>query len=298
MRDKMTINRDKNPINWPISLFMLTLHVGAVIALFDFSWAALGVFILMTWIADSLGVCIGYHRLLTHRGFKTPKSVEYFLALCGTLSLHGGAISWVAHHRRHHAHAERDGDPHSPRHGFWWSHLGWIVNGVSDNREVESVAHLAPDLAKDRFHVWISRWNLVPTFVLIGILYWAGGWQFILWGFCLRVVYSWHAAFFVNSAAHTWGSRRFETPDDSRNNWWVALMSWGEGWHNNHHAHPASARHGLTWYEIDIHWYGIWALKQFGLAQKVRVAELPKKSATPEATPTVNSQDEEKWETR
>ncbi len=283
MGDETTINPHKKPINWSITIFMLTLHAGAALALFNFSWRALEVAILMWWIAGSLGIGIGYHRLLTHRGFKTPKFVEYFLTLCGALALQGGPISWVATHRRHHARAERDGDPHSPRHGLWWSHLGWIVNGVSDHREVLALTRHAPDLAKDRFHLWISRWNFAPQFVLFGILYWAGGWQFVLWGICVRVVFSWHATGFVSSAAHIWGRRRFETPDDSRNNWWVALMTFGEGWHNNHHAHPASARQGLAWYEIDINWYGIWIMKQFGLARKVRVAELPKLSAGAEA---------------
>ncbi len=130
--------------------------------------------------------------------------------------------------------------------------MGWITNGVSDHNEVNVHVRVVPDLAKDRFHVWISKWNYAPQIFLCGILYWAGGWPFILWGICLRVVFSWHATCFVNSAAHVWGRRRFETPDDSRNNWWVALMTFGEGWHNNHHAHQAAARHGLAWYELDI----------------------------------------------
>ncbi len=282
MRDELTINCRKNPTNRPMTLFMLSFHVGAVAALFNFSWSALGVAILMWWVTGSLGIGIGYHRLLTHRGFKTPKFVEYFLTLCGALALEGGPIAWVANHRLHHAHAERDGDPHSPRQGFWWSHMGWIVNGVSDHREVESLARHAPDLAKDRFHLRISRWNFMPQMVLFGILYWAGGWQFVLWGICVRVVFSWHATCFVNSAAHVWGSRHFETPDDSRNNWWVALMTFGEGWHNNHHAHPAAARHGLAWYEIDINWCGIWTLEKLGLVKKIRLVRLPKRSAVAE----------------
>src|SRR5262245_2093914 len=124
MGEKITSDPRKHPINWPTTLLILMAHAGAVAALFDFSWAALGVAILLTWIADSLGIGIGYHRLLTHRGFKPPKYVEYFLTFCGTLSLHGGPISWVARHRRHHAHSDQDGDPHSPRHGFWWGHMG------------------------------------------------------------------------------------------------------------------------------------------------------------------------------
>jgi stearoyl-CoA desaturase (delta-9 desaturase) len=280
--DEIAINRHKNPINWPITLVMFSFHIGAVIAFFNFSWPALGVTILMIWITGSLGIGIGYHRLLTHRGFKTSKPVEYFLTFCGALALEGGPIAWVARHRIHHAHAERDEDPHSPRHGFWWSHMGWIVNGVSDHREIESLARHVPDLAKDRFHLWISRWNFMPQFALFGILYGAGGWEFVLWGISVRVVYCWHATCFVNSAAHVWGKRRFETRDDSRNNWWVALATFGEGWHNNHHAHPASARHGLAWYEIDINWYGIWTLEKLGLVENVRLAKRPKKAAVAE----------------
>jgi stearoyl-CoA desaturase (delta-9 desaturase) len=282
MQDEITIDRGRKPVNWPMTLFMLSFHLGALAALFDFSWPALGVAVLMWWVAGSLGIGIGYHRLLTHRGFKTPKFVEYFLTLCGALALQGGSIPWVSNHRLHHAHAERDGDPHSPRRGFWWSHMGWIVNGVSDHRDVESTARYVPDLAKDRFHVLISRWNFIPQFFLFAILYWAGGWQFVLWGICVRVVFSWHATCFVNSAAHVWGRRRFETRDDSRNNWWVALMTFGEGWHNNHHAFPSAARHGLAWYEIDINWCSIWTLQKLGLAKNIRLIELPRKSTAGE----------------
>ncbi len=273
MLNVQTINHHRKPVNWPMTLFMLLFHVGAVAALFNFSWPALGVAVLMWWIAGSLGIGIGYHRLLTHRGFKTPKFVEYFLTLCGTLALQGGPIGWVATHRIHHANTERDGDPHSPREGFWWSHMGWIVNGQSTHSEVESMARFVPDLSKDPFLDWLSRWSFVTQIPLIAILYWAGGWPFILWGVCLRVVFSWHATCFVNSAAHVWGTRRFETRDDSRNNWWVALMTFGEGWHNNHHAFPAAARHGLSWYQVDINWYGIWLLKKLGLARKIRLAD-------------------------
>ncbi len=278
MEDQVLPDHHNDTINWPITIVMLLFHAGAVDALFNFSWQALGVAVLAFWIAGSLGMGAGYHRLLCHRGFKAPKAVEYFLTLCGALAFHGGPIGWVTDHRRHHAFAERDGDPHSPRRGLWWAHVGWIVHGVSNNRDVESAARYAPDLAKDRFHVWISRWNFIPQVFLLAILYLAGGWQFILWGIFARVVFSWHAAFFINSVGHRWGARRFETSDDSRNNWWVALMSFGEGWHNNHHAHPASARHGLAWYEIDVTWYSIWTMEKLRLITKVRLAELPKKA--------------------
>ncbi|HEY8460883.1 MAG TPA: acyl-CoA desaturase, partial [Blastocatellia bacterium] len=162
MEDNISPGHRPGSINWPITIFMLSFHIGAACALLDFNWRAFGVAVLAFWITGSLGMGAGYHRLLCHRGFKTPKAVEYFLTLCGALALHGGPIGWVADHRRHHAYAERDGDPHSPRRGLWWAHVGWIIRGVSNNRDVESAARHAPDLAKDRFHVWISRWNFIP----------------------------------------------------------------------------------------------------------------------------------------
>jgi stearoyl-CoA desaturase (delta-9 desaturase) len=271
--------RRKDPINWPISLFIISIHVGAVVALFNFSWPAFGVAALLAWIGGGLGIAIGHHRLLSHRSFEAPKYVEYFLTICGAIGLQGGSIAWVAKHRLHHALADSDGDPHSPRQGLWWSHFGWIMTGKSDNREVEALVRYAPELAKDRFHLWLSKWNFVPQLVLIAILYLAGGWRFVLWGVCVPVVYTWHAAFLANSYGHTWGRRRFETRDNSRNNWWLGLISGGEGWHNNHHAHPASARHGLSWYEIDLNWYAIWTMKKLGLVKKIRLVNLPKNSA-------------------
>lgn len=281
MNNEVTINYRRGGFNWPVTIFMLIFHACALVALFNFSWSALGVALLMWWVAGSLGIGMGYHRLLTHRGFKTSKPVEYFLTTCGTLALEGGPIAWVATHRIHHAHTERDGDPHSPRDGFWWSHMGWILDGHSLHREVETTSRYANDLAKDRFHVWLTRWHFLPQIIVGLILYAFGGWQFVLWGIFVRVAFSWHATWLVNSAAHVWGGRRFDTRDDSRNNWWVALISFGEGWHNNHHAHPAAARHGLAWYEIDLNWYGIWVLKKLGLVEKVRLADLPQRSTEP-----------------
>lgn len=259
-----------------MTLFMFAFHVGAVAALFNFNWAAFGIGVLMYWVAGSLGIGIGYHRLLAHKGFKTPKYVEYFLTICGSLAMQGGPIAWVGNHRMHHAHVEGEQDPHSPRLGFWWAHLGWILLGHSDHNDIQSKERVTPDLIRDPFHRWITKWNYVPALFLFAILYWMGGWPFILWGIFMRVVFAWHATCLVNSAAHLWGRRRFETADDSRNNWWVALMSFGEGWHNNHHAFPSAARHGLAWYELDLNWWSIWTLKQLGLVRDLRLARWPK----------------------
>ncbi|MCI0659830.1 MAG: fatty acid desaturase [Acidobacteria bacterium] len=275
-----TINFRQGGFNRQVFLFMLFVHSVALTGLFNFSWAGLGVAVLMWWVAGSLGIGIGYHRLLTHRGFKTPKWVEYILTVCGTLAFEGGPIAWVATHRIHHMYTEREGDPHSPRDGFWWSHMGWILNGNSLHREIEITARHAADLSRDSFYLWLSRWHFLPPIIVATLLYLLGGWEFVLWGVFVRIVFSWHATWFVNSASHYWGGRRFNTLDDSRNNWWVALISFGEGWHNNHHAHPSAARHGLTWYEIDVNWYGIWLLKKLGLAKKIRVSTLPKNEQT------------------
>jgi sn-1 stearoyl-lipid 9-desaturase len=260
-------------INWVTAFFMAVFHVGAVAALFFFRWKLLLLLIVINWVSGSLGIGMGYHRLLTHRGYKTPKWVEYFLTLCGTLALEGGPIFWVATHRIHHQLTDVPGDPHSPIDGKWWSHMGWILSGRSMHHDTTTLAHYVPDLAKDRFHVWITKYHYIPLTVLGLILLAVGGWKWVLWGIFLRVVVGLHSTWAVNSATHMWGSRRFATKDLSTNNWLVAMFTFGEGWHNNHHAHPTSARHGLRWYEVDLNWYGIWILKKLGLAKQIRVAK-------------------------
>jgi len=256
-------------INWVTAIFMLLFHVGAVAALFFFSWEPFLLAIFLYWVGGSLGIGIGYHRLLTHRGYKTPKWVEYFLTTCAVLALEGGPIFWVATHRIHHQYSDKEGDPHSPRDGKWWAHVGWILVGKSMHHDTKTLSRYVPDLAKDKFHVWITKYHYVPMIVLGLALLAIGGIPYLLWGVCFRTVLGLHATWLVNSATHIWGSRRFQTRDDSTNSWWVALFSFGEGWHNNHHAHPVSSRHGLTWYEIDLNWYGIWLLSKLGLARDV-----------------------------
>ena len=256
-------------INWVTAIFMLLFHVGAVAALFFFSWEPFLLAIFLYWVGGSLGIGIGYHRLLTHRGYKTPKWVEYFLTTCAVLALEGGPIFWVATHRIHHQYSDKEGDPHSPRDGKWWAHVGWILVGKSMHHDTKTLSRYVPDLAKDKFHVWITKYHYVPMIVLGLALLAIGGIPYLLWGVCFRTVLGLHATWLVNSATHIWGSRRFQTRDDSTNSWWVALFSFGEGWHNNHHAHPVSSRHGLTWYEVDLNWYGIWLLSKLGLARDV-----------------------------
>ncbi len=267
--------------SWTTAIFMGLFHVGAIAALFFFSWKALLAAVVLYALAINVGIGMGYHRLLTHRGYKVPRWLEYVIAICGTLSLEGGPIFWVATHRVHHQHSDHTGDPHTPREGGWWAHVGWILSGQSLHAETAMLARYAPDLARDRFHTWLSRYHWVPLTVSGLLLFAIGGLPFVLWGVFFRVTLGLHATWLVNSATHLWGSRRFATRDDSRNSWWVALLTGGEGWHNNHHAHPVSARHGLKWYEFDPNYYGIWLLKQLGLARDVKLAQYDPRNPRP-----------------
>jgi sn-1 stearoyl-lipid 9-desaturase len=281
-----------NEINWITASFMAVFHAGALAAIFFFTWKAFFVACFLWWVSGSLGIGMGYHRLLTHRGYRTPKWVEYFLTLCATTALEGGPIFWVATHRIHHQFSDQDGDPHSPVDGKWWAHMGWILTGKSMHHDTTTLARYVPDLAKDKFHVWITKYHYVPIIVVGLILLATGGLPFLMWGLFVRTTLGLHATWMVNSVTHTWGSRRFATRDLSTNNWIVgSLFTWGEGWHNNHHAHPVSARHGLAWYEFDINWYGIWLLKKMGLARHVYRVRLEKLPSTPALVPEITTLD-------
>lgn len=269
-------------MNWSTMVIMIAFHIGALAALFFFSWQRLAVSAVLYILAINVGIGMCYHRLLTHRGYAVPKWLEYVMTVCATLSLEGGPIFWVSTHRVHHQLSDHEGDPHTPHEGGWWAHTGWIFFGDSMHAQPEALARYSPDLHKDKFHVWLSEWHWL-TIVFSAALLMAGGWYFggswvdgvgmVLWGVFLRVTLGLHATWLVNSATHMWGKRRFETKDDSRNSWWVALLTGGEGWHNNHHAHPVSARHGLKWYEVDPNFWGIWILSKLGLAKRVKVAQ-------------------------
>ena len=258
----------RGKFEWDFALILTIFHLGAVAALFEMRWSALLVF-LVTWVlAQNIGIAVAYHRLLTHRGYVVPKWLEYMIAILGTMALQGSPVYWVAVHRLHHQYTDKPGDPHSPRDGKWWSHMGWILNGSLHN-DSAILQRYAPDLMKQGFYRWLNRFHWLPVTVLGLVLLAIGGLPWVLWGIFFRVTVGLHVTWLVNSATHMWGSRRFQTRDDSRNNWWVALLTGGEGWHNNHHAHPVSARHGMAWYEIDFNYWAIWALEKLGLATKV-----------------------------
>ncbi len=264
--------------------FMSAIHLGAFFALFPRFWSWQGVitFLVLYWVTV-LGVTLGLHRLVAHRSFIAPKWVERVLVLMGSLACQSGPIEWVALHRHHHKFSDQPNDHHDAGRGFWWSHTEWMLH------EIPALAHidrLTGDLIIDPFFCWLDKWFLLLQIPLGLILYWygethpinGGGLGLVLWGIPLRLAVVYHVTWLVNSATHTFGYRNFDCPDLSRNCWWVALLTFGEGWHNNHHAHPQSARHGLRWYEFDITWQHIKFLKRLGLARQVRQAKLSQNS--------------------
>jgi stearoyl-CoA desaturase (delta-9 desaturase) len=276
-------------INWTNNIVFGLFHLGALAALFQFSWRACAVAMFLYWMTTGLGISMGYHRLHTHRSYQVPLLLEYFFAVCGALTLQGGPIFWVATHRIHHQSSDQPGDPHSPRDGGWWAHIGWLLVGESKHSDTVLMSKYAPDLAKHRFYIWLNDYHWVPMIALAVLLFAMGGVPFVLWGIFLRVVVGLHVTWMVNSVTHMWGSRRFATRDDSRNNWWVALLTSGEGWHNNHHAHPTSARHGLAWYEFDLSWIQIRILRFLGVAKGVQVARVDSVSGDREVAAEVGA---------
>jgi stearoyl-CoA desaturase (delta-9 desaturase) len=258
-------------INWKNLSIVITFHLLTIPALFMFSWQNLAVMLVGNWIVGSLGIGLGYHRLLTHRSFAAPKWLEYLLTTFGAMAIQDDAPKWVATHRIHHKFVETDQDPHSTRPGFYHAHLGWIVRGTANDHDEATLKKYVPDLMKDKFHTTLAKYYYVVLIASGVLLFAIGGWSMVLWGVFARVVFGWHSTWLVNSATHSWGKRRFETKDDSTNNWWVALLTFGEGWHNNHHAQPTSARHGLKWYEFDMNWLTIKFFEKLGWAKQIRV---------------------------
>ncbi|MDV2995063.1 MAG: hypothetical protein N4J56_004717 [Chroococcidiopsis sp. SAG 2025] len=268
-----SVAESKQPLalSWINVAFFGTFHVVAMLAPWCFSWSALGVMIFLHWLFGSIGICLGYHRLLSHRSLQiTPKWLEYAIAFIGALAMQGGPIFWVAGHRQHHAHTEDvDKDPYSSKRGFWWSHMLWILYPRSEFYIYENYCKFAPDLDRDPYYRWLDRYFLLLQIPLAVLLYLLGGWSFVIYGVFLRAVLLWHSTWLINSATHLYGYRHFEVEDNSRNLWWAALLTYGEGWHNNHHAQPNVAPAGRRWWEIDMTWWAIQTLQALGLAKKV-----------------------------
>ena len=212
----------------------------------------------------ALGVTIGYHRMLTHRSFRPHPVVKLVLLVLGSMSLEGSALSWAATHIKHHAHSDREGDPHSPIEGFFHAHMGWLFRDSMADPNM-----YCRNLVKDPIVVFVSRTFLLWVALSLVIPFLIGGWTGLLWGGLVRIFLTHHVTWSVNSVCHTFGKREFETNDRSHNEWLVGLLGFGEGWHNNHHAFPRSAFHGLHWWQFDLSGYIIWTLERLGLAREV-----------------------------
>lgn len=256
---------------WDSIITMALIHVGAVAAFFYFTWEAFWVFVVMQWLAGGIGICLCYHRLLAHRSFELWKPLEYLCALLGVLAWQMDPIKWVATHRLHHARSDQPNDPHSPTRGFWWAHIGWMLAKNEELDRYERYRNHALDLDRDPFYRFLNATHGWYQVILAAALFAWGGLPFLLWGVFLRVVFMWHATWLVNSASHIWGYRTWASNDQSTNNWWVALLTYGEGWHNNHHAFPRSAAHGLRWWEVDLTYLTIRTLARLKLVSKIQL---------------------------
>ncbi len=269
--------------NKSTAAFFIFLHLGALLALapFAFSWSAVILFFVLHWMTASLGICLGYHRFLTHRGLKLPKPVAYFLVFLGTLACENGPIKWVAQHRMHHAGSDTDRDPHNAKKSFWWAHFGWMLFSHREFDDRKVLHSYAKDIADDRFYQFLDN-HFIKIQVALGLILFAiGGIPWVVWGIFLRIVMVYHSTWFVNSAAHYFGYKTFKLENDlSTNCWWVGLIAYGEGWHNNHHAYPKSARHGLRFWEIDMTWMAICFLRALGLAKDIQYAKLVRQPET------------------
>jgi stearoyl-CoA desaturase (Delta-9 desaturase) len=243
------------------------VHLAAVVGVIVLGWSWSGLALALALYAPRMFfVTAGNHRYFSHRSYRTSRVFQFLMALGGVATGQKGVLWWAAHHRRHHRLSDRPGDAHSPRDGFWWSHMGWMLSRELEDTDLQSVKDLAryPELRLlERF------WILPP--VLVGVLTWALGGAFgFVWGFLVAQTLFWHGTFTINSLAHVFGSRRFETKDDSRNHFLLALITFGEGWHNNHHHRPGSVRQGMRWWEIDLSYYILRGLAAVGLVWDLR----------------------------
>lgn len=278
---------------YPMLIALVLVHGLALLAPFTFSWPGLITFVVMAFATGCLGITLCYHRLLSHRSFKTHKLVKFFLMLCGTLSLQGSPIWWSATHRVHHRESDQEMDPHSPTVSFAWAHTLWLLFKDPRLQDPSILNRYMPDLVDDPGSKFLDKFFLPINLAFLALLY-AGGFYFggpklalsiLIWGGAVRIAYVWHITWFVNSVTHMFGYCNYKTRDDSRNLWWVALLAYGEGWHNNHHANPSAARTGHRWWEFDLT-YGIMRLMEItGLAWKLQPLIIREAEVQPLATP-------------
>jgi len=248
---------------WPfIGVHLMCLGVLVVGWSWSAVWVAIGLYLVRMFAITAF-----YHRYFSHRTFNTSRAAQFVFAVLGASAVQRGPLWWAAHHRKHHRHADTELDVHSPaQHGFWWSHMGWITSRANYPTDVAQV----PDLARYPELRFLDRHDLLVPILLATVLFAVGGAQWLIWGFFVSTVVLFHATCLINSLAHTLGSRRYETDDDSRNSLLLALITLGEGWHNNHHKFPGAARQGFFWWEVDVSYYGLWLLERLRIIRDLR----------------------------
>eukprot|EP00899_Mesostigma_viride_P027695 jgi/Mesvir1/810/Mv17400-RA.1 len=266
---RTVFNREWTTKDISYAIYMLFMHGMCLFAPATFSASSFSVFVALYVITGMFGITLSYHRQLTHKSFKTPKWLEYIFAYCGVQALQGDPMEWVSWHRYHHKYCDTLLDPHTPYEGFWWSHAGWLMEQKCLAARVDDKSNVA-ELEADPFYSFIKKTYVLHPLLLAGALYAMGGFPWLVWGMAVRVCWVYHITWFVNSASHVWGDQPWNTGDISKNNWWVGILAFGEGWHNNHHAFEYSCRHGLEWWQIDMTWYLIKALEAVGLATNLR----------------------------
>lgn len=264
-----------------------TYRWGAVIGFILLHFFSLAVFLipfssrLVWWLAGTyslrmFAVTAGYHRYFSHRSYKMGRVAQFLMAFLAQTSAQKGILWWSAQHREHHRHSDDTLDVHSPvQQGFWWSHVGWVLSNKHDSYDRTRIAdfYRFPELR------WLDEYHWVPTTIFAAAVLALGGWPAFFWGYVLSTVLLYHCTFSINSMAHLFGTRRFNTPDDSRNNWLLALVTFGEGWHNNHHYVMASASQGFRWWEIDITYSVLKLLSFAGIVRELRPYRLPSHAA-------------------
>jgi stearoyl-CoA desaturase (delta-9 desaturase) len=244
-------------IAWRATLLFVAIHLGAIagVATLGISWRGVALAAAL-YAVRMFAITAGLHRYFAHRAYQTSRAVQLVLAIVATTAAQQGVLWWVSQHRVHHRDADGARDPHAPVNGLWWSHAGWFLVHTYDATEW----HQIRDLAKYRELRWLDRHYFLPAAALVGALWLAGGAPAVVWGYCVSTVLLWHATFSLTSIAHWVGRQRYKSGDESRNNLAVAMITFGDGWHNNHHFYPRSARHGFYWWEIDVTYYGLRAL--------------------------------------
>jgi stearoyl-CoA desaturase (delta-9 desaturase) len=256
-----------NVVDWFRVVPFLAVHLVCLgVVWVGWSWGA--VLVAVGLYAVRMFAITGfYHRYFSHRAVSTSRVGQFLFAILGASAAQRGPLWWSAHHRKHHRHSDTPMDAHSPHHhGFWWAHMGWITAPANFPTDLDQV----PDLAKYPELRFLDRFDILVPLVLAATLLAIGGWQWLIWGFFISTVALFHGTCFINSIAHIWGNQRYDTGDESRNNWLLAIVTFGEGWHNNHHKYPGSARQGFRWWEFDLTYYGLKVLQWLGIIRDLR----------------------------